>query len=211
MFLQRLFYRLWHGWTARRRRRFWDKAWSKGWFAPAFQRGSLRDQLSAALEAGAFPPGASVLDIGCGHGAGAAWLAEKGFKVTAVDISPAAIERSAKMYAAVPGLEFRVVDACEPGALDGQFDVLLDSACFHALSRGQLPHYAGNLKRWSRPGTRLMILSLLIEPSFEKMIETVRGLMSPEFEIASSAPTTITHPGGANLTGAGAEIHLVRK
>ncbi|GGK51950.1 class I SAM-dependent methyltransferase [Nocardia camponoti] len=35
----------------------------------------------------------TALDLGCGEGGDAIWLAERGWKVTAVDVSPTAIER----------------------------------------------------------------------------------------------------------------------
>ncbi|NEC72225.1 class I SAM-dependent methyltransferase, partial [Streptomyces rochei] len=38
------------------------------------------------------PPG-DVLDLGCGDGGDALWLARRGWRVTAVDISPVAAER----------------------------------------------------------------------------------------------------------------------
>jgi thioredoxin reductase/SAM-dependent methyltransferase len=37
----------------------------------------------------------SALDVGCGEGADAIWLAERGWRVTAVDFSPTALERAA--------------------------------------------------------------------------------------------------------------------
>lgn len=40
------------------------------------------------------PPGCA-LDIGCGEGADAFWLADRGWQVTAVDLSPVALERGA--------------------------------------------------------------------------------------------------------------------
>ncbi len=45
-------------------------------------------------------PARRALDVGCGEGADAIWLAEQGWKVTAVDISPTAIERGAAEAAA---------------------------------------------------------------------------------------------------------------
>ncbi|MDR1999013.1 MAG: class I SAM-dependent methyltransferase [Frankiaceae bacterium] len=43
---------------------------------------------------GSLPPG-RALDLGCGEGADAVWLAERGWSVTAVDISPTALARGA--------------------------------------------------------------------------------------------------------------------
>ncbi|WP_082159262.1 bifunctional 2-polyprenyl-6-hydroxyphenol methylase/3-demethylubiquinol 3-O-methyltransferase UbiG [Micromonospora sp. HK10] len=41
------------------------------------------------------PPG-TALDAGCGEGADARWLAERGWRVTAVDISPTALDRASR-------------------------------------------------------------------------------------------------------------------
>ena len=45
-------------------------------------------------EVGDLPPG-QALDVGCGEGADALWLARHGWQVTAVDISGTALERAA--------------------------------------------------------------------------------------------------------------------
>ncbi|MFJ8687215.1 methyltransferase domain-containing protein [Micromonospora wenchangensis] len=44
--------------------------------------------------AGTLPPG-TALDLGCGEGGDAVWLARQGWRVTAVDVSTAALDRSA--------------------------------------------------------------------------------------------------------------------
>ena len=54
-----------------------------------------------------------MLDLGCGDGGDALWLARRGWRVTAVDISPVAAERLAGR-ARAQGL----------GDLDGAFDDL---------------------------------------------------------------------------------------
>lgn len=48
------------------------------------------------------PPG-QALDVGCGEGADALWLARRGWMVTAVDISPTALRRAARAGADVAG------------------------------------------------------------------------------------------------------------
>jgi len=50
------------------------------------------------------PPG-RALDVGCGEGADAAWLARRGWQVTAVDISEVALRRAA---ATAPDVDGRV-------------------------------------------------------------------------------------------------------
>jgi SAM-dependent methyltransferase len=46
-------------------------------------------------EAGSFPPG-HALDLGCGEGGDAIWLAAQGWRVTAVDVSATALRRGAE-------------------------------------------------------------------------------------------------------------------
>ncbi|WP_373466723.1 class I SAM-dependent methyltransferase [Streptomyces umbrinus] len=48
------------------------------------------------------PPG-QALDVGCGEGADAFWLARRGWQVTAVDISVTALQRAATAAADVEG------------------------------------------------------------------------------------------------------------
>ena len=57
-------------------------------------------------EADGLAPGAA-LDVGCGEGADAIWLAERGWRVTAVDLSTVALERAAS-YAERVGVAARI-------------------------------------------------------------------------------------------------------
>ena len=52
------------------------------------------------------PPG-TALDLGCGEGADAIWLAGRGWRVTAVDVSATALERAAA-HAVSAGVEDRI-------------------------------------------------------------------------------------------------------
>ncbi|WP_171165941.1 bifunctional 2-polyprenyl-6-hydroxyphenol methylase/3-demethylubiquinol 3-O-methyltransferase UbiG [Streptomyces sp. I05A-00742] len=52
-------------------------------------------------------PAGSALDLGCGEGADAVWLAAEGWNVTAVDVSPTALERAAE-HAVAAGCEDRI-------------------------------------------------------------------------------------------------------
>ena len=68
---------------------FWDQRYRS---SSAVWSGDPNAQLT--VEAASLEPG-SALDAGCGEGADAIWLAERGWRVTAVDISTVALERGA--------------------------------------------------------------------------------------------------------------------
>ena len=74
------------------RTRFEEAAWEERYrSAPKVWSGSPNQQLVA--EAADLTPG-RALDVGCGEGADAIWLAERGWRVTAVDISRTALQRA---------------------------------------------------------------------------------------------------------------------
>ncbi|MFG2828264.1 class I SAM-dependent methyltransferase [Streptomyces sp. NPDC048434] len=73
---------------------FWDSR-----YAESDQIWSGRPNAPLVREAGDLMPG-KALDLGCGEGADALWLAERGWHVTAVDISRVALDRAAQHTAA---------------------------------------------------------------------------------------------------------------
>jgi SAM-dependent methyltransferase len=86
-------------------------------------RGAVWERLAAR-----FRPGMHVLELGCGTGEDAVWLAQHGTRVTASDVSPAMLE-IARAKAAAAGvaelLDVRVIDLANPPAvitdIDGAF------------------------------------------------------------------------------------------
>lgn len=64
-----------------------------------------------------------VLDVGCGEGLGAAFLAGRAAHVVAVDIHPEVIEHARRRYR-LPNLEFRTGDAMRPPFHDSTFDIV---------------------------------------------------------------------------------------
>jgi SAM-dependent methyltransferase len=75
-----------------------------------------------------------VLDVGCGEGADAVWLAIRGWDVTALDISGVALERAAK-HATEAGVSVHWVHAglVEAGLPPASFDLV--SARYPVLAR----------------------------------------------------------------------------
>ncbi|MEU6611996.1 class I SAM-dependent methyltransferase [Streptomyces shenzhenensis] len=103
-------------------------------------------------------PGAA-LDLGCGAGGDALWLARRGWHVTAVDISTTAVER-VREHARDLGVADRVVTEQHDLARSfpaGRFD-LVSAHYFHtpfALPRG---HVLRTAARALRPGGLLLIV-----------------------------------------------------
>ncbi|NNF58384.1 MAG: class I SAM-dependent methyltransferase, partial [Rhodothermaceae bacterium] len=71
---------------------FWD-----GQFADvAFRYGTAPNAFIAA-QAGRIPVGAEVLAVGAGEGRNAVWLAEQGFRVTALDLSEVGLAKTRRL------------------------------------------------------------------------------------------------------------------
>jgi SAM-dependent methyltransferase len=97
-----------------------------------------------------------VLDIGCGLGDNAIYLASRGHSVTGLDGSSAAIEQ-ARTRAAEAGVTvtFDVADATNLTGYDGRFDTVVDSALYHCLDDEGRQAYVAGLYRATRTGARL--------------------------------------------------------
>jgi SAM-dependent methyltransferase len=82
------------------------------------------------VRAGRVPRGRAI-EVGCGTGTNARWLAEQGFEVVGIDLSPKAIELARAK--AVPGCRFEVVDFLKDPLPDGPFDFAFDRGCLHVF------------------------------------------------------------------------------
>jgi SAM-dependent methyltransferase len=99
-----------------------------------------------------------VLDVGCGAGTNSLFLARAGFRVSGIDLAPAAIE-AARRRAARAGLaaEFRVSDALRLPFRSRSFGGLVDMGCFHTIPVRLRRAYSTELGRVLRPGGRYLV------------------------------------------------------
>ena len=120
--------------------------------APRWDTGMPQPELEQ-LVAGR-PPG-RVLDLGCGTGADAVYLAGHGWEAVGIDFAPEAIA-AAKKKAADAGVTaaFVLGDASRlaDAGVRGPFDLLLDVGCYHTLPAGRRDAYVAGAAAAARPG-----------------------------------------------------------
>lgn len=148
---------------------WWDAAYRRG--VVNWDPGEYDRHLPRVMREFEVKPG-RVLDLGCGTGKSAIWLAERGFDATGIDLSPAAIER-ARRSARGRGIGARFVvgrfpddfllpsagsedlDAETPqdaGRRLGVYDLVVDRASIQHMDRG------------GGPGSILETVAVLLRP-----------------------------------------------
>lgn len=137
-----------------------------------------------------------ALDLGCGEGADAIWLAARGWRVTGTDISATAVSRAAEA-ARTAGLDDRVLfvaqdlepwaagEGAEGGPLTGPFD-LVTASFLHSrapLGRTAILRQAA---RSLAPGGHLLVVSHAAPPPWSRHAQhDGMELLAPAEEIAA--------------------------
>ncbi|MBM7460585.1 FAD-dependent oxidoreductase [Rhodococcus coprophilus] len=140
----------------RRAEMFEQPAWEDRYSGERVWSGRVNPQLEA--EAAPLTPG-RALDVGCGEGADAIWLAGRGWSVTAMDFARAALEKTAA-HAAESGVGDRVttlqadVRSWEPG--DERWDLV--SSQFMHLPDGGMVDLTRRLGSAVAPGGTLLVV-----------------------------------------------------
>jgi SAM-dependent methyltransferase len=100
-----------------------------------------------------------ALEIGCGTGTNALWLATQGFDVLAVDIASLAVERALKKTAnantlAQGSVKFEQRDFLNGPALPNEhFQLAFDRGCFHVFDEAKdQQKFAANIAKALAPG-----------------------------------------------------------
>ncbi|WP_181772042.1 class I SAM-dependent methyltransferase [Amycolatopsis pittospori] len=134
-------------------KQYWEEHWLRT------EAGGSPPNPYLAREIGELAPG-SALDAGCGEGAEAIWLASRGWRVTAADISSAVLSRAAERAAAieVPGKVEWVEADLGSWTPDARFDLVTTHYAHPAMP--QLEFY-DRLAGWVAPGGTLLIVGHL--------------------------------------------------
>lgn len=130
-------------------------AWDERYRATGLLWGAGPNRRFAELAADLLP--GHALDLGCGEGRNAIWLAEQGWQVTAVDFSPVALERAARLAGERGvGVDFQCRDLrtwSPPGAA---FDLV--AIIYLHLPSDDLQRVHARAARAVAPGGSLLIL-----------------------------------------------------
>lgn len=136
----------------------WDRAYRQGARAP-WDTGRPSSDLRQAIAEKWVTPG-RALELGCGTGTNAVYLAQSGFDVTAMDLAPTALA-IARQKAAAAGVKVRWLwaDVLNPPTYLPKFDFVYDRGCYHGVRRTSAQEYVETLRRVTHPGSLVLILA----------------------------------------------------
>jgi SAM-dependent methyltransferase len=145
--------------------------------------------------------GGRALDLGCGTGRDAVYLAERGWTVTGIDGVQQALD-AARERARGAGVEvdwiLGDVTQLEPLGLSGRFDFVLDRGCLHGLSDSERTRCAQGVTGLTGPGSRLLMFAfqprrLGIGPR-GMTADDVHAAFGPTWDVVSVTPETDGRP-----------------
>jgi SAM-dependent methyltransferase len=136
---------------------YWDSSYRGNVPAP-WDIGRPEAELQKFISAGTVPK-CRVVDMCCGSGSDAVYLATQGFDVTAVDVAPTALAQGEqKARNAHVTVHWVLADLLAQPDLK-PFDFIYDRACYHVLRYQNLAAYLETVRRFSHPGTKFLLLA----------------------------------------------------
>jgi SAM-dependent methyltransferase len=130
-----------------------------------------------------------TIELGCGTGINAVWLAQQGFEVTAVDISPRAIEKArGRAAAAGAKIRFAVADVLDLKEVSDTYAFFFDRGCYHVVREFDVQAYLRTLRQLTVPGSLGLVLTGNARETYEDgppvvTEEELRAELPPVFEI----------------------------
>ncbi len=191
---------------------FTEAEWDARYSTAADRMWSGNPNPVLVAETAALTPG-RALDVGCGEGADALWLAARGWKVTGIDISSVALERAAKQ-GQLQGLQvdWRQVDLLEDALPPGPYD-LVAAHFMHLPSARRRELYARLAEAVAARGTLLLVghhpsdvHAGAARPDLPDMFFTAEELAADldpatwQILVADARPRQATDPQGREIT-----------
>ena len=110
------------------------------------------------FENGHLPPGRAI-DLGCGEGSNAIYLAKLGFDVIGVDFSPTALKRArANTRAAGVEVKFFEDDLTNLQHISGSFDLLVDFGVLNDMNPEDRDSYMENVVPLASPSSHFILM-----------------------------------------------------
>jgi SAM-dependent methyltransferase len=133
----------------------WEEAYKT---RPPWDIGRPQPAFVELVRAGELNTG-TVLDVGCGTGENALFLAEKGFSVVGVDLSTRAIDAAkAKATERKLKVDFRIANALSLDFKSGYFDNAVDSGLFHTFDDSDRVDFVREIARVLKTDGRYFML-----------------------------------------------------
>ena len=153
---------------------------AKRWSTPDSSRGTVAAWLDTH-------PGSSVVDVGAGTGAWAAFLAGHARRVTAVEPSPAMVEVMKETLAAAKAANVEIVQAPWPDAPVEPHDVALCSQAMYGFA--DFPAFVRSLERVARRRCFLLMRAPVMDGIMAEVALRVWGhpYDSPNFQVGYNA------------------------
>lgn len=129
----------------------WNESYASGQMP--WDTGQPEPMLVEFVTSGVVTPG-PMLEIGAGTGTNAIWMADRGFDVLGVDVSPLAVERAhVKMEGRALRCRFAAWDFLVAPPPDGPFQFVFDRGCFHVFDEpGEREQFAAQVAAVLEPG-----------------------------------------------------------
>ncbi len=108
---------------------------------------------------------ARLLVLGCGSGHDAAFFAQQGHHVTAIDFSDEALARAAKNYGSIKNLQFKKADFFDlPESMKGQFDIVFDHTFMSAIHPDERRDVVRIYRQLLSPGGHILGIFMILNP-----------------------------------------------
>ena len=156
-------------------RRFWDDAYRSSDHLEHWELPGPAPELVRLLRSDEVTCHGVAVDLGCGGGRDAIHLAERGFRVLGVDVSPAALalaRRRARRAGVRVG--WCLARAERAPLATGSASLVVDRGCFHTLEGAARRRYGETVARLLRPGGRLFLRGSRVEREEEGLFAVDR-------------------------------------
>lgn len=121
----------------------------------------LAHSLTDLVERTSLPPG-TALDLGCGTGDNAVYLARHGWRVTGVDYVAKPLKKARRKAGGMPAFFAKAdVTQLSSSGIGAGFDLIIDSGCLHGMNATDRDAYVREVGAIAAPGTQLLIVAFI--------------------------------------------------